>query len=553
MKNSSLIALVFLFLATAAAEAQTCNGMGATIIGTAGDDDITGTAGADVIVGLGGDDRIEGLEGADVICGGGGNDDLLGGDGNDLLFGDTGNDVLEGNEGDDTCDGVSGIDSAALDCEIRIAVDTDVFPVTLRAADGIELDGALYVPIDDAAGQGTRQVAMIVSHGAMGSFESSVPKIMGLQAAPLGFTVLALNRRDAGPDSGGGAILFEETTLDVGVGIDFLAGLGYGTIFIAGHSQGTQNAAIYPSFTMDDRVGAVGLYGTVDDGRTTATDLLFRDTYDEDIALAQQLVADGQGDVIIVWPTFFGVDLFRSPASYLSFWGPDSLSVVVREIAKLPVPALLMRADGDDFTPDQMSLNVMETADAAGIDATYEILDYPFELTDNGGNAHGFIGVEREMVQTTLDWLTDKVPETGDYTTETKLTEQDPPGNIRPVASAGADQTVPTSQFVELNGSASVDIDGTIAAFLWTQVSGPPVTLSDPTAMQPLFLSPPPASTAQTLMMEVTVTDDDGGTDTDRVAITVNAVTGTNGTGPIELLVLLCLVGFGIRRRVPSN
>ncbi|HJP39320.1 MAG TPA: hypothetical protein QF499_09355 [Gammaproteobacteria bacterium] len=535
-----------------------CGGLTVTITGTAGADDIVGTTGADVIDGLGGDDRIDGREGADVICGGDGNDDLLGGDGDDLLFGDAGNDVMEGNNGHDTCNGVSGIDSAALDCEIHTDIDTRVYMVTLRAADGTALDGALYVPTGDAAVHGTRQIAMIVSHGAMGSFASSVPKIIGLQAAPLGFTVLALNRRDWGEDSGGGAVLFEETTLDVGVGVDFLAGLGYELIYVAGHSQGTQNAAIYPSFAMDDRVAAVGLYGTVDDGRSTATNLLFRDTYNQDVAHARQLVAAGQGDIIIGWPTFFLVDLFRSPANYLSFWGPDSLSVVVQEITKLTVPALLMRADGDDFTPDQMSLNVMAAANAAGIDATYNILDYPFPLTDTGGNAHGFVGVERELMQVTLDWLTTKLPATDLYTVTTKLSTQNPPGNIEPVASAGGHQAVTGMELVSLNSSGSIDLDGLIVSALWTQISGTSVLLSDPEAAQPSFTAPLPARdtlfeipSPEVLSFEVTVTDNDGGTDSDQVEITVSQekfieTSQSNSLGP---LILLALFGLLIMRR----
>ncbi|MAF83768.1 MAG: hypothetical protein QGG54_07880 [Gammaproteobacteria bacterium] len=549
-----------LLLAASIAEAQMCGGLAVTITGTAGADNIIGTFGADVIDGLGGNDRIEGLEGADVICGGDGDDDLLGGNGDDLLFGDAGNDVMEGNNGNDACNGVTGIDSAALDCEVYSNVDTKVYAVTLRADDGTALDGALYVPTGDAAAQGTRQVAMIVSHGAMGSFASSVPKIIGLQAAPLGFTVLALNRRDWGEDGGGGAVLFKETTLDVGVGVDFLAGLGYESIYVAGHSQGTQNAAIYPSLAMDDRVAAVGLYGTVDDGRTTAINLLFRDTYKQDVTRARQLIADGLGDIIIGWPTFFLVDLFRSPANYLSFWGPDSLSVVVQEIPKLTVPALLMRADGDGFTPDQMSLNVMAAANAAGVDATYIILDYPFPLTDTGGNAHGFVGVERELIQTTLDWLTVKLTETETYTVTTKLSTLNPPGNIEPVASAGGDQAVTGMGLITLNGSGSIDLDGSIVSTFWTQLSGASVILSDPAVAQPSFTPPPPDRDAlfgipppQTLRFEVTVTDDDGGTDSNQVEITVSQdkfieTSQSSSLGPIILLVLFGLLTMRRRR-----
>ncbi len=558
LKRISIIVGICL-LGIAGAAAQTCNGIAATIVGTAMDDDIDGTPGADVIVGLGGNDRINGLGGDDMICGGDGDDDLLGGDGDDALFGDAGDDVLEGGPDTDSCDGgdavTGGIDSASDDCEIRTNIDTDVGQVTLFADDGTRLDGALYIPIEDAATQGTRRVAIIVSHGAMGSFNSSVPKILGLEASPLGFVVLALNRRDWGPDSGGGAVLFEDSTLDLGVGIDFLQRLGYSAIFVAGHSQGTQNAAIYPSFAMDGRVVAVGLYGTVDDGRATAENLLFQNTYDADVVRALGLSAGRQGDVIVAWPTIFGVDLNRSPNNYLSYWGPWTLSVVEREIAKLRVPALLLRADGDDFTPDAMSQNVIATADAAGVDATYVILDYPFPLTDTGGNAHGFVGVERELMQTTLDWLTAKVPEAGLFTTATKLAveNQNPPGNYVPIADAGEGSTVVEGWPVQIDASRSFDLDGTIISYAWTQASGTTAAIADPSAAQTGFDAPAAAAFLETLAFDVTVTDDAGGTATARVEVIVldadSAFDDGSGLAPFTLLMLLWPAGLRLAAR----
>ena len=52
----------------------TCNGRGATIIGTAAGDTIFGTPGDDVIVGLGGADTIYPGDGDDVVCAGDGDD-----------------------------------------------------------------------------------------------------------------------------------------------------------------------------------------------------------------------------------------------------------------------------------------------------------------------------------------------------------------------------------------------------------------------------------------------------------------------------------------------
>ncbi len=485
-------------LAAANTLTQSCHGFLANIIGTDGDDDITGTPWADIIVGLGGSDRINAGGGDDIVCGGEGDDDLIGGDGADLLFGNAGNDIMEGLAGEDVCDGVLGIDSAAQDCETQLHTDTTVLPVTLTADDGTPLEGALYIPRKDALhfGHRYRQLAMVVSHGAMGSFSSSMPKIMGLQAAPLGFTVLALNRRDWGPTGGGGAVLFEDATLDIGVGVDLLYAMGYRHVFVAGHSQGTNNAAIYPSYSMDPAIAGVGLYGTVADGRDTARTLLFNPNvvtpgYDELVIQAQDLVAAGEGDIVIPWLTGFNEFLFRSPANFLSYWGPDSLSVVKDQIVNLDVPVLMMRADGDEFTPDAMSQEVLASALAAGVDAEYTILDYPFPLTDFGGNAHGFVGVERAMMSTTLNWLNSHIPQSRRYQKRIRVPGQQSNGNFRPLAAAGDFQhaSVNGGRF-RLDGSRSSDIDGRIVSYAWSQVAGAPLMLDDPATASPSFELP---------------------------------------------------------------
>ena len=92
----------------------TCEGLSATIVGTAGRDHISGTPGPDVIVALESRDRIRGGGGDDVICGGKGDDYVFGGAGDDRLLGQ-GNragpddehygDHLDGGAGNDFMDG----------------------------------------------------------------------------------------------------------------------------------------------------------------------------------------------------------------------------------------------------------------------------------------------------------------------------------------------------------------------------------------------------------------------------------------------------------------
>jgi Ca2+-binding RTX toxin-like protein len=87
------------------APVASCNGIGATIFGTAGDDVIDGTAGADVIAAAGGNDVINGLDGDDLICGGTGDDTVNAGSGDDVVFGEDGVDTVDGGAGSDVLDG----------------------------------------------------------------------------------------------------------------------------------------------------------------------------------------------------------------------------------------------------------------------------------------------------------------------------------------------------------------------------------------------------------------------------------------------------------------
>jgi uncharacterized repeat protein (TIGR01451 family) len=112
----------------AAPRTGSCRGVEATIVGTAGADNLTGTSGPDVIAAFRGNDAIAGLGGRDLICagagndqvaagsaadrafGGGGADRMLGSGGPDLLAGNAGADVLRGDRGNDRLRGGRGFD-----------------------------------------------------------------------------------------------------------------------------------------------------------------------------------------------------------------------------------------------------------------------------------------------------------------------------------------------------------------------------------------------------------------------------------------------------------
>ena len=92
------------------AASASCRGLRATVVGTAGSDDLVGTGGRDVIAALGGNDTIVALAGRDLICAGGGRDDVVAGSAADRVFGGAGKDLLAGRGGPDVLKGNGGND-----------------------------------------------------------------------------------------------------------------------------------------------------------------------------------------------------------------------------------------------------------------------------------------------------------------------------------------------------------------------------------------------------------------------------------------------------------
>ncbi|MFH2049142.1 MAG: Ig-like domain-containing protein [bacterium] len=90
--------------------------------------------------------------------------------------------------------------------------------------------------------------------------------------------------------------------------------------------------------------------------------------------------------------------------------------------------------------------------------------------------------------------------------------------NLKPVADAGPDQfDVPVSSIVTLDGTGSSDPDIQPLTYDWLQISGPGVSLSDPTDPMPTFAPPLPG----TYQFELVVSDGDLFSDPDTVDIIV--------------------------------
>lgn len=91
---------------------------------------------------------------------------------------------------------------------------------------------------------------------------------------------------------------------------------------------------------------------------------------------------------------------------------------------------------------------------------------------------------------------------------------------------------------MQLDGGGSTDSDGSIASYSWTQTGGDVVTLTG-AGTQTASFQAPELTTAAIFSFELTVTDNEGGTDSDSVSITITpvntdptAVAGDNDSVP---------------------
>ncbi len=101
-----------------------------------------------------------------------------------------------------------------------------------------------------------------------------------------------------------------------------------------------------------------------------------------------------------------------------------------------------------------------------------------------------------------------------------------------PIANAGSNQQVQSSQTVTLNGSASSDPSGfTPLTYNWTQTSGPSVSLSDPTSATPSFVAPQVTTNTDITFQLVVTNTKNIQSSPSFVTITVEPLSNNGGNG----------------------
>ncbi|TRX53465.1 DUF1566 domain-containing protein [Thalassomonas sp. M1454] len=106
------------------------------------------------------------------------------------------------------------------------------------------------------------------------------------------------------------------------------------------------------------------------------------------------------------------------------------------------------------------------------------------------------------------------------------------PVNIDPVAVVGNSTTTNPDVEFTIDGSASTDVDGSIASYSWTQVSGTSVELTNAETAMASFTAPT-AIEGETLTFQLMVTDNEGASHANNLNVYVNEHPVARATNPV--------------------
>ncbi|ELZ96788.1 PKD domain-containing protein [Haloferax mucosum ATCC BAA-1512] len=157
---------------------------------------------------------------------------------------------------------------------------------------------------------------------------------------------------------------------------------------------------------------------------------------------------------------------------------------------------------------------------------------YVYEFFDDGSN----VNMVDEWVTARVSYrLPNGLVDSKTYTF--RVNDAPPDGNSPPTARAGGPYTVSEGGSIQLDGSSSSDDDGTVDSYSWAITNDPTggASISNAGSETPTFDAPSSVSGDTDVTVRLTVTDDDGATDTTTTTVTVQDTGGGNDAPTVDI------------------
>jgi pimeloyl-ACP methyl ester carboxylesterase len=263
--------------------------------------------------------------------------------------------------------------------------------VRLQTTDGITLTGVLRQPhtVRNNAG-------VILVHGYSGNFYSGIMSFLPEALSDSGFATLVINMRDH--DRGPKKNRFEDNRYDIAVAVDEMVRLGYNSIFLFGHSMGTNRVLYYIAATGDSRIRGILLTGPPGNLFEWNISIFGIEAASQVLAQAQDLVARGKGDewmLINLGP--LGKALYTAN-HVVSLRGPKTVSDPYKNISQIFKPILIVHGLADRLANPDVTDRLLKSA-KPGIHVT--VVKIP-------GANHGFSAHQQDLVTAVNNWLIDQ-------------------------------------------------------------------------------------------------------------------------------------------------
>jgi pimeloyl-ACP methyl ester carboxylesterase len=217
----------------------------------------------------------------------------------------------------------------------RAAENIDVDLVRLQTEDGVRLTGILRKPRMVRA-----KACVVLIHGYSGNFYSGIMDFLPEALADRGFATLALNMRDH--DRSPKKNRFEENRYDIAIAVEKMALPGCNSIFLYGHSMGTNRVLYYMAATQDSRIKGILLTGPPGNLFEWNISVFGPKTANSVLRKAQDLVSKGKGDqwmLINLGP--LGRALYTAN-HVVSLRGPKTVSDPYKNIARISQPIIIV-------------------------------------------------------------------------------------------------------------------------------------------------------------------------------------------------------------------
>ena len=274
--------------------------------------------------------------------------------------------------------------------------------MSTTTSDGIVLDGAFFLPEPGTSRKGPVDAILLI-HGSGSRFYAPMTREMAEDLRAQGYACLTLNtrghdtvwvNREDGTHYGNAFEILDDSRLDLRAGIDYLWGLGYGSIAILGHSMGAVKVAYYAATEQDDRVTTVIPVSPV---RLSYSYYMESEDAEEFQSIIQQAdQMETEDKALELMTVNFPIPETFTAAAYLDKHGPAERYNLVTLAPRVKMPMFILAGSLETHTRLRDIAQDLALAAVNSPRAEHLIVD---------GGRHGLGNRSNEASEAVLNWL----------------------------------------------------------------------------------------------------------------------------------------------------